>query len=582
MNKIKILNKGLINLVAAGEIVERPSSVVKELVENSIDAGATSIKIEIQNGGKSLICVCDNGVGINRDDVRSAFLSHATSKIYKKSDLEKIVTLGFRGEALASICAVSKLEMITLTDGELVGTKYKIEGGQEFSLTDCPSSRGTSILIRDLFYNIPARIKFMKKDLVEGNFVSAVVDRLVLSHPEISFQFFKNSKLVLSTPGDNKISSAVLRVFGKDFFKELIKIEYVSKNISINGFISKPEEARCNSRMQYFFVNGRYVKNNIISSAIEESFQAEMVSKKVPACVIYLKILPETVDVNIHPSKIEIRFENEKTIFQEVYNAVRSSLMTHRKSFFNFSFRPTEKPNTNINRTLLRDIVVSPALYDEKNLNIFKNNYNSKHSSPNFKRETKNISIENMDIKIIGEIFECFILVQYVDELILIDKHAAHEEIIFEKLSSNIDLAHSQTLVSSIVVMLERTEYDTFIENIELINNIGYQAEDFGNSKILIRGIPMFLEICDIKDSVIKIASFVLKNKINLKIHNLKKFYAKIACKSAIKAGRSSSYEEIKFLINNFMKIKKTCPHGRPIFISIKKNEINRRFNRNN
>ena len=324
MGKIKVLSDNMINLVSAGEVVERPSSVVKELIENSIDANSSSISIEIRNGGKKLIRVSDNGTGISRNDIRLAFISHATSKIFNESDLEKILTLGFRGEALPSICTISKVDLITYTKTESIGSHYKIDAGKEIFLKDAPPCEGCSITIRDLFYNTPARMKFLKKDVTEGNYINSVVNRSILSHPEVSFKFIRDGKSIISSIGDGKIESSIIRVFGKTFFDNLIEVNYESDGISVKGFIDNPSYSR--SKFQNIFLNGRWIKDELISNAIKSALESECQNSKI-SYVIYINIPTFLVDVNVHPAKTEVRFSNEKSVFEVVYNSIKNSVL---------------------------------------------------------------------------------------------------------------------------------------------------------------------------------------------------------------------------------------------------------------
>ncbi len=326
MSKINVLDKHIAELIAAGEVVERPASVIKELVENSIDAGAASITVEIKNGGITYMRVTDNGSGIARDDVAVAFLRHATSKVHSQDDLESISTLGFRGEALASIAAVARVELLTATQGELAGTRYEIDGGVEQTCEDAGCAQGTTLVVRDLFYNTPARMKFLKKDVVEANAIAAVMDRIALSHPEISVRFIRDSRETLNSPGDGKLKSAVYAVFGKEFTAGLIPVEYELNGVKLSGFISKPASARPNRSMQHFFINGRYIKSRTAMVALEEAFKGSLMVGKVPACVLHMGISYQAVDVNVHPSKIEVRFINEKPVFDAVYHGVKTAL----------------------------------------------------------------------------------------------------------------------------------------------------------------------------------------------------------------------------------------------------------------
>lgn len=328
MPKIHVLDKHTAELIAAGEVVERPSSVVKELMENAIDAGSSSVCVEIQNGGVRLIRITDDGAGIAREDVPVAFLRHATSKVQTKEDLDAIGTLGFRGEALASICAVARVELLTRTADEMAGTRYVIEGGDEILTEDCARPQGTTIVVRDLFYNVPARMKFLKKDVSEANSVAGVVDRIALSHPEVSVRFVRDGKEELLTPGDGKLLSCIYTVFGKDFAAGMIPIDYTLGGICVSGFISKPSYTRANRTMQHFFINGRYVKTRTVMAALEEAYKGSIMVGKFPSCVMHIGLPLETVDVNVHPAKIEVRFINERPLFDAVYHGVKSAILS--------------------------------------------------------------------------------------------------------------------------------------------------------------------------------------------------------------------------------------------------------------
>lgn len=591
---IRVLSDNMINLVAAGEVVERPASVVKELVENSIDAKSKNIIIEIKNGGKKLIQVSDDGLGIPRNDVRLAFVSHATSKIFSESDLEKILTLGFRGEALASIAIISKLDLITYFKNESCGTHYKISGGEEIFLKDCAQRKGSVFSVKDIFYNTPARMKFLKQDTTEGNFIASAVNHMILSHPEISFKFIRDNKQIISSIGDGKISSAVFRVFGKDFFENLIEINYNSNLLYINGFIGNPNLKNTKSKIQNFFINGRFVKSKIISNAIEAALESECQNVKIPS-VLYLKMPPEFVDVNVHPAKTEVRFASEKLIFELVYNSVKNAIMLNQKKLFALASAKIyeKKLITESESDFLHDNIILPKLsenYFDKKTNteeikqeIFEqksDNFEKNQEQKSNIIESKNfISEIESNIKIIGEVFNCFLLIEYKNELILVDKHAAHERIIFENLNKNNFEKGSQILLSSITVNLSIKDYDLILNNLENLRKIGYDIEDFGPGKFIIRAIPVYLEEKDIQNSLFEIAEFLSKNKSDKNFENLKKIYSQIACKSAIKAGKASFLSEIKELIKKLIETKITnCPHGRPIYFSVSKDDIYKKF----
>ena len=591
---IRVLSDAMVNLVAAGEVVERPASVVKELVENSIDAKSKNIIIEIKNGGKKLIQISDDGTGIPRNDVRLAFISHATSKIFLESDLEKILTLGFRGEALASIAIISKLDLITYFKNESCGTHYKINGGEEIFLKDCAQRKGSVFSVKDIFYNTPARMKFLKQDITESNFITSSVNHMILSHPEIAFKFIRDNKQIISSIGDGKISSAILRVFGKDFFENLIEINYNSSLFFINGFIGNPNLKNTKSKIQIFFINSRFIKSKIISNAIEAALESEYQNIKVPS-VLYLKMPPEFVDVNVHPAKTEVRFANEKLIFELVYNAIKNAIMLNQKKIFALTSAKTceKKLISESKIDFLHDNIILPKLSE----NYFDKKIDTKEIKPEFYQkksdnleinqeqklnitEPKNfiLEIEN-NIKIIGELFNCFLIIEYKNELILVDKHAAHERIIFENLNKNNIEKSSQILLSSITVNFSIKDYDIILNNLDNIKKIGYDIEDFGPGKFIIRAIPVYLDKKDIQDSLCEIAEFLSKNKSDTSFENLKKIYSRIACKSAIKAGKASFLSEIKELIKKLIETKITnCPHGRPIYFSVSKDDIYKKF----
>ncbi|MDR2073950.1 MAG: DNA mismatch repair endonuclease MutL [Oscillospiraceae bacterium] len=625
MGLIKVLDKQTMNLIAAGEVVERPASVLKELVENSIDAGAKRITIELRGNGKRLISVSDDGCGILREDVRSALINHATSKLKNASELEAISTLGFRGEALASICAVSNFELITLAGSEFLGTKYKVFGGEELFFGDFAANKGTCVLVRDIFYNTPARMKFLKKDVAEGNLASSVAEKLALSHPEIAFKLVRDGKEVFSTLGDCNLESVIFCVFGKDFLKKLIYVEHNINNIYIKGFVCDPRNIRSNRSHQIFFLNGRHVKIPIASSALEEAFKGEIQSGKFVACILWLSVVPDSVDVNVHPSKIEVRFANEKMVFASVFDSVKNAMLTHNKRFFYFNDRNFENRLSNS----LGDVARVNEGIDFKKLNVRlqkiggirkynteiydvdkqqnealnvadfqnKSEVGASKNSSSFSQNLREIQKGNKEfcdmtndeflkvydfqknVLILGEIFKCYIIAQIDSEMLLIDKHAAHERIIYEKIKSRAPEACSQELVSPLVTTFDADEYSSIIKNVSIFSKIGYEIEDFGFCKVIIRSVPPYIEVADIVNSISEILNHISKfGKPD--ITNLNRLYSSIACKSAIKAGKCSSNEEILSLIKDLNKNPDflSCPHGRPIYVFIKKSELDRYF----
>lgn len=668
MPKINILDKHIAELIAAGEVVERPSSVVKELLENSIDAGATNITVEIKNGGTTFIRVSDNGCGISREDVPKAFLRHATSKVKSQDDLDAISTLGFRGEALASICAVSRVEILTRTKQDIAGTQYIIMGSEEKSCDDAGCPEGTTIIIKDLFYNTPARMKFLKKDVSEGNSVAGVIDRVALSHPDVSFKFIRDSKECLNTPGDGNLKSAIYSIYGRDFTSSLIPVCYQLNGVNVDGFISKPTSARPNRSMQHFFINGRYVKTRTAMVALEEAFKGSIMVGKFPACVMNIGVSFDTVDVNVHPAKIEVRFINEKPIFDAVYHGVKTALLTgDRKPEMTLEHKKAEEPviNDDISNKYRQDIKKSidsflasnnistrvssigqsskQYKYDTPEVFIPKrsNNYNNvklsdysntykiyntfeKQSSPDSnvdmnlnepnellankqdnqenietmptieqivdekQERPKELSVfeqirEKASNNVIGEIFNTYIMVEHgKDELMLIDKHAAHERMIYEELKEKTGKSCSQFLLEPITVTLDKNEYSAILDNSDRLFEAGFEIDDFGQGAVVVRAAPVYIAGDDIKSSIIEIAGYILENRKDITTEHMDWIYHNVACRAAIKAGQKSENQE---LVDMVIKLEKNqgiryCPHGRPVSIIIKKKEIEKQFGR--
>ena len=663
MGKINVLDKHISELIAAGEVVERPSSVVKELIENSIDANATAIEIEIKNGGTSYIKISDNGQGILREDVPKAFLRHATSKVKNHDDLDSIKTLGFRGEALASIAAVSKVEMITKSENELAGTCYKIEGSDEVSIEDIGCPTGTTIIIKDLFYNTPARMKFLKKDASEASSVSAIVDRIALSHPDISFKFIKNSKEELNTPGDGNIKSCIYSVYGKSFSAGLIPVKYELNGVKVYGFTCNTNSARPNRSMQHFFINGRYVKSKTMMVALEQAYKGSIMVGKFPSCVLYLELSYEVIDVNVHPAKIEVRFINEKPIFDAVYYGIKTSIskldrplemllndnnISNEKKIINdnlnkerlkvsdptvkndyYTMKPIPTNNVNVEEPDVfipkKNVAYSPLkpIELEKKPIIYKDNTKEEvtskkalhvdkaHSNPFFEENNKEqhdiileeekidnfhivenesnknavtfFSLDNDKINVIGEVFSTYIVLEKnKDKLLLVDKHAAHERLIYEKLKKESGKSFSQYLLTPLTVTLEKKEYSAVISNLNLFSEAGFEIDDFGSGTVIVRSSPLYLEHDDISDSIIEMAGYILENKENISTKYVDWLYHNIACRAAIKSGDKSNKDELIALIKKLDENPELrhCPHGRPILINITKKEIEKQFGR--
>lgn len=663
MGVINVLDKHVAELIAAGEVVERPASVIKELVENAIDAGAKHVTVEIKNGGTTFMRVTDDGCGFLREDVKLAFLRHATSKVREQDDLDHIATLGFRGEALASISAVSRLQLITKSAKEDTGTSYIIEGGEEKSFDDAGCPVGTTFVIRDLFYNIPARAKFLKKDVSEGNTVSNIVDKTALSHPEIAFTFVRDGKQALKTFGDGKLLSAIYAVFGREFATSLIPVDYQLDGITVSGYVSKPVNSRPNRNMQNFFINGRYVKSRTAMAALEEAFKGSIMVGKFPSCVLNLSLPFEAIDVNVHPSKIEVRFINERPVFDAVYHAAKSALLRHddrkqahfkddsalheirRSSTFNNAqavFRkpgppkvqPPIKPKDEFNP--FSDIEFSkpnpkPKLQslDDLHLTDKKKPFDvySKQAVKNTKREESCSKPRNQplpliqkpdtpkpaviadkpkaeeivvtekpnsepvvlyeqqkdELKYVGELFDTYIIVEKNQkEMLLIDKHAAHERIIYEKLKAEKAGSSAQLLLTPITVTLGKSEYDAAINHLDMFSDCSFEVEDFGNSTLLVRSAPQYIEAAEVADCITEMADYISMGKNDIFTEKMDWFYHNVACRSAIKAGHKNSAQELIDIVKTLEENPQIryCPHGRPICIVMKKSEIERQFGR--
>ena len=702
MGVINVLDKHIAELIAAGEVVERPSSVIKELVENSIDAGAKNITVEIKNGGTTFMRVADDGCGIYRDDIKKAFLRHATSKVKTANDLDMISTLGFRGEALASISAVSRLQVITKNENEEIGSCYEIEGGDEISLEEAGCPTGTTFVIRDLFYNIPARSKFLKKDVAEGNAVSALMDKIVLSHPEVAFTFIRDGKQVLRTFGDGKLLSAIYSVFGKDFAKGLIPVDYTLDSVTVKGYISKPINSRPNRNMQNFFINGRFVKTRTGMAALEEAYKGSIMVGKFPSAVLQLTVPYEIIDVNVHPAKIEVRFINERPVFDAIYHAVKTALQqgderkqVHFKENTAFneikkvnSFNnaqavfakaentPAEKPIKPIERIepVLKNSEPKPYnpfdeldLKDEKTKPVSIDNLKMSDSSNLFdiyskqaikrnselenkkaefskrklekaeqlilkatqqeeslpkqeitvddltaestetpietevsKEEVKplkeisenktdnndaltELPKEQTKLRFLGEAFNTYIIVEKNDnEVLIIDKHAAHERIIYEKLKADSGSANVQYLLTPITVTLDKIDYDAAVSNLDMFAKCSFDVEDFGNGTLLVRSAPQYLAATEIADCITEMSGYIASGKKDIYTEKMDWFYHNVSCRSAIKAGNKSTVQELMDIAWTLEKNPqiKYCPHGRPICIVMTKYEIEKQFGR--
>ena len=655
MPKIKVLPKEIAELIAAGEVVERPASVIKELMENAIDAGSSSVTVEIKNGGITYIRVTDNGCGISREDIRNAFISHATSKISTRDDLYAIGTLGFRGEALASIAAVSNVEVLTRTTEEETGTRYCISAGEETLVDDAGCPLGTTIVVRDLFFNTPARMKFLKKDVSEANAVAGIVDKIALSNPDVSIRFIREGKSALFTSGSGDLKTAAYEIFGKDFADGLIEADYSFESVKISGLVSKPTKSRPNRNMQFFFVNGRLVKSGTASAALSEAYKNSIMVGKFPYCVLNITTAPGLVDVNVHPAKIEVRFANERTVFSAVYYAAKNAL-EHRDEapkvtiprtvqtelfepvrpkteqmrlpekqpdFWNrmssSEYRSAQQPEKpTYQQPAAREDIITVASPDKKpetadsepsTIQHFLDAQRAKKEEtavieadirpelsekaatlPDEKPEETARALDTavdekpaeLPVTVIGEAFKTYIIVQQGESIFLVDKHAAHERMLFNELVKNDSKRSTQMLLTPITVTLSKEEYSSVLDNLDMLMQAGFAVEDFGYSVVIVRECPMEISADEVADVVAELAGYLVENRQKLISEKKEWLFSLMACKAAIKGGMyTTEYERELFIKRLFASPEiRYCPHGRPVMIEITRRELEKNFGR--
>ncbi len=612
---IKLLDEKTINKIAAGEVIERPSSVIKELVENSIDADSSTIIIEIKSGGKKYIRVTDNGTGINKDDIELAFLRHSTSKITSLEDLEKVTSLGFRGEALASITAVSQLEIITRTRDNISGFQAKFQAGQLTTHNEVGSPYGTTIIIQNLFYNVPVRQKFLKSDNSEASQISNIVYRLALSNPNISFKYIKDDKLILKTPGDGKVENTIYSLFGKEFINSLFKINYNGDDIKIKGLISNPSYTRGNRSYQYIFINERYIVDKGLSNAVEKGYKSLLPINRFPVFILYIEMNSSKIDVNVHPTKTEVRFENSEKLYNIISKTVNDVLSSH-----NLIPKVTITKEKNINKDQQQSFIdgfnklskvnkidntantIIDSTDNVKQLDsLSENNYTKKESPIKnniqvveiFERKSSdeesynNNSLKYVlpDLIIIGSLFNTYILAQDTDnkEFYLIDQHAAHERIMFERLMKEYSQEKLviQELLAPEIIELTHSEIQLINEYSSIFEKAGFLVEGFGINSVILRGVPMIFGEPDSRKLFLDILdklSTNIQSNYDLRVEKI----IKMACTAAIKAGYNIKNIEINKLIADLKCTDEpfTCPHGRPIIIKMTKYEIEKKFKR--
>ncbi len=644
---IHILDRHTAELIAAGEVVERPASVVKELTENAIDAGAHTITVSIEHGGTAVIQIADDGCGIEAEFISTAFIRHATSKIKREEDLESIQTLGFRGEALASVASVSRVELLTKTPADEYAYLYRIEGGFEQGIEPAARPAGTTITVRDLFYNTPARMKFLKKDATEGNYVADVVTQLALSHPEISFKFLRDGKTQFQTPGDGNLMGAAYAALSREFAKELICVQNTAGCYTVHGLVTPPEQSRASRAMQFFFINGRYVKNRTMMAALEAAYKGTVMQGKFPGCVLFLTMPPQLVDVNVHPAKTEVRFAREKEVFDAVYQSVKAVLVTPGSAGRVFSFDPLpdeDKRGSGGTREtaykneappkappVLEPVVEahavsvqvdppapmrqpwhgaagtlsseSPVPYRVKeSIDLWpdaaahdgelpkvqaepepQDKMHLQEEEPQqtvfapFKRE-----VAERPMRFIGEVFDTYIVAQRGEDLCLLDKHAAHERLIYESLAASYGNVSSQMLLTPITVQLSAEEKETLLQSQSALQMSGLEIEDFGGSAVIVRAVPADVEPRDVEDLVVELAGRLAANPRDTVSEKTEWVLHSIACRAAIKAGDKTHESQLLRLAQEVLdgKIPPFCPHGRPIVLKIPRKELEKQFGR--
>ena len=660
MPKIQQLSPHVANLIAAGEVVERPASAVKELLENAVDAGASKVTIEIRDGGMTFLRVTDNGCGMSPEDARTAFLRHATSKLRTEEDLAAIGTMGFRGEALAAIASVSRIDLMTKTAGSLSGVKLHLEAGQitEEAEAGCPD--GTTILVRDMFFNTPARMKFMKSDTVEGSRVAAAVQLQALAHPEVAFQFLRDGKQVLSTPGTGGLQAAMYCVYGRDCAK-MVGVESRWEGYTLTGYVSLPTDARPSRSLQTFFVNDRPVKSKLLIAALEEAYRNQIMVGKFPACVLHLRLPASAVDVNVHPAKTEVKFLSEKAVFDCVHYGVlgalnkkpdrpavqfkqptpvsaapaapspstapspkKESLPPKKESFFRtmtaeeyktFSAVLKEAPQPKqpaaaavaqkipkADNMPLREFVMLPQLHDDKPEPPTENRraacpqaaespeLQQAENSPPCQDAPSEPVMEQTALdmppetpwRLVGELYNTYIIVEQGDDAFLIDKHAAHERILFERLKANQEAISAQSLLTPIPVRLNPAAAGELLNNTALLAELGFEIEEFGENTLLLRQIPMDLSPDAAAEAIETLADDLLSGRRESKDTVRDTLLHTVACKAAIKAGWKNDEKELLAVAKAVMAREdlKYCPHGRPICVSLSKKQLEKQFKR--
>jgi len=659
MGIINELPKEISNKIAAGEVVERPLSVVKELVENSIDAGSTKISVEIKNGGISYIRVTDNGCGMTPEDAEIAFKRHATSKIKEEEDLDAIFTLGFRGEALSSIGAVSQVELYTKRREDQVGSFVKCVGGTVHPREEAGTPDGTSFIIQRLFYNTPARMKFLKRDATEAAAITDIMERFILSHPEISFQYIVEGKDKYNTTGDGNLVNCIYTIYGKNYAKSIIPVEYADEMVKVTGITGKGDTARPNRGYQSFFVNKRYIKSPLLMKAVEDAYKNQVMIGKHPMVCLNLEINPQLVDINVHPTKLEVKFSNEGDVYRSVYHAVKNALYalpnvpqlgskkvektqftadtaktanqmeivvpdepkpdleTIKKTNIdevNPNFEP-EKGKTWSGGEMSRDCAPPKPVYQKEVITSYKVDISPEYfaqkqkecndRAEEHKQEIRNMVAESLgqpgyseeiqkhqeswgfdteNIQVVGQIFDSYIIAQSGDTMIIADQHAAHERLKYEELKREIAAKQvtPQILMFPVICDLTPVEYVCYLENEQEIADMGFEIESFGSNSLLIRATPEALDEDSLKQVIVEIIGNFAENRTSTITEKMERALYTIACKAAVKANHKFDNTQLEKLLKEVFALENinTCPHGRPIIITMTRKELEKEFKR--
>jgi len=640
MAQIHILDSETIDKIAAGEVVERPSSVVKELVENAIDAGAKAITVEAKDGGTTFIRVTDNGSGMEREQLRTAFLRHATSKIENAGDLARISSLGFRGEALSSIAAVAKVEVITKTAECITGTRIILEGAREIAFEEVGAPEGTTFIVRNLFFNTPVRRKFLKQPATEGGYIADLMEHLALSRPDISFKLVLGNQMKFHTSGNGDLREVIYRIYGREVANALVPIQYSQDGISIEGYLGKPVQVRSSRSFEIYFINGRFVRSNVVSKAVEEGYREYLMQHKFPLCVLHITMDTNRVDVNVHPTKMDVRFTNAMAFSALLCGAVKYTLKHHemipdtllpaererqaeekrecierqkertpepferRRSE---AYRVMEETKYAAERPEMQEFIQNPV-WDKVKISENQSKMQEKSAnpviSPNLQEkkrekvtgvseksaqlnlfEEKILTADNRRrFRVIGQVFETYWLIEFEDKLLIIDQHAAHEKVNYERLMKQFREKNvvSQTLMPSIIVSLSGQEEAVLKEHLEIFRSLGFEIEAFGGSDYALRSVPVDLYGCGEREMFLEVLDQLAEGGSFGGIRVVEEKIASMSCKAAVKGNSVLSFAEAEALIDELLTLENpyNCPHGRPTVITMTKYEVERNFKR--